>query len=151
MGMEVDRMKTNEEYRLLEQQLAERDAQLLKNADLLGEAADALDHKDKQIVMLRNTLNIAMWFVPDNPHIQENKRRLEIINEALAATSDLKDCILCDAEPVAYRYELKAGEYAFAENLYPNERYAARKIPLYKADIKDRFELVTVYSPKEKP
>ena len=81
----------------LEQQIAIRDAQLLKNADILGEAADALDNKDKQIVMLRTALVNAHEFIGDSVESYETaKQRIE----ALSATQDFKGCIICDAEPV---------------------------------------------------
>ncbi len=37
-------------------------------------------------------------------------------------------------EPVAWRYELKAGEYTFAEKRYLNETYAPRPTALHPAD-----------------
>ena len=37
-------------------------------------------------------------------------------------------------EPVAWRYELKAGEYTFAEKRYLNETYAPRPTALHTAD-----------------
>jgi hypothetical protein len=83
-------MKTNEEYKLLEQQLAER---------------------EKQIVELRNSLEYAQWgdySAPDNddccPECGNLKRQWHAlscaIGKALDATQDLKNCIICDAEPV---------------------------------------------------
>ncbi len=37
-------------------------------------------------------------------------------------------------EPVAWRYELKAGEYTFAEKRYLNETYALRPTAIHTAD-----------------
>jgi hypothetical protein len=76
----------------LEQQLAERDVQLLKNADLLDEAADALDNMEKQNVLLRDLIDhiLNTYHVPRVPRI----------TEALNATADLAGLVVCDAEPV---------------------------------------------------
>jgi hypothetical protein len=134
-------MKTNEEYRLLEQQLAERDAQLLKNAELLGEAADALDHMEKQNVLLRDALSLLMTCKHGEfcDHYADAERKAKA---ALNATADLAGLVVCDAKPagaVLVRRDTREGIMFYSTDMIPD-----------KADIKDRFELVTVYSPKEK-
>jgi hypothetical protein len=68
-------MKTNEEYRRLEQQLAER---------------------EKQIVELREAL------VKISNEQVVNTTSFQIATKALAATKDLSGLVLCDAEPVAF-------------------------------------------------
>jgi hypothetical protein len=83
-----------QKYGEVEQQLAERDAQLLKNADILGEAADALDHKDKQIVMMRDALE---WI---RKYGTSGELAFRVAQGALIDTQDLSKYILCDADPV---------------------------------------------------
>jgi len=113
------------------------------DADILGEAADALDHKDKQIMELREALDelatlmddiIAGNYKPDSFTCQPARK-------ALAATDDLKDCILCDAEPVAQLFcieercqevllldEVDKETFASSPELY-EPLYKARKQP----------------------
>jgi hypothetical protein len=64
MGMEMDRMKTDEEYQLLEQQLDTRDA-------LYHEAHDALDKAQKQNALLRDLIDhiLNTYHVPRVPRI----------------------------------------------------------------------------------
>jgi len=57
------------------------------------------EHK-MQIVMLRDALEYIRDKCSSDPHGWGAAKA----KEALAATADLKDCILCDAEPVG-RYE----------------------------------------------
>jgi hypothetical protein len=79
-------MKTNEEYRLLEQQLKE----LTK---VLGDKGDNIFALQKQIVMLRELLNT----VQERGDLYTSD--LYAVRKALSATQDLKDCIICDAKP----------------------------------------------------
>jgi hypothetical protein len=80
-------MKTNEEYRLLEQQLATKDA-------LYQEAHDALDKAEKQNVLLRELLEI----VQERGDLYSSDHAA--IRKALDATADLAGLVVCDAVPV---------------------------------------------------
>ena len=82
-----------------------------------------LADSQKREVMLRDALE----------YHQAQTRPIERTGEALAATADLKDVILCHWVAIGYRYELKAGEYTFSENRYSDERYVSRMTPLYSA------------------
>lgn len=101
-------MKTNEEYRLLEQQLVER---------------------EKQIVMLRETLKDANEYAMSQADYCPNEAQ-----EALAATKDLSGLVLCDAEPVRYIYKVSCN---FGEPFWVSELAYGREpietLPLYKA------------------
>ncbi len=69
------------------------------NADSYG---DALDCTLKEITKLHKTiaaqaavieklreaLSVVMWFVPNHPTVPENKRRFDILKEALAIPTD---------------------------------------------------------------
>ena len=91
---------------LHDQQISERDAQLLKNADLLGEAADALDHMEKQNVDLREALKDKSLYCSEEFCSNQDEfccRQKQ--NEALAATADLAGLVVCDAVPYGYLYE----------------------------------------------
>ena len=84
-------MKTDEEYRLLEQQLATKDA-------LYQEAHDALDKAEKQNVLLREVIATlhkggVMGFDRDG---------MRLCAEALAATANLAGLVVCYATPVAH-------------------------------------------------
>jgi hypothetical protein len=95
----IDNMKTNEEYRLLEQQLAECKKQIVMLHEVVAEVAASVQ----------------------SPFLRK------LCVDALAATLDLKDCILCDAETVAWESR---------EMLYPpitKEQRRTTDIPLYKA------------------
>lgn len=75
-------MKTNEEYRRLEQQLAER---------------------EKQIVMMRGAVKLQQ-----NVHDERllmTSQEVAVVQEALAATQDLSGLVLCDAEHVGNFYQ----------------------------------------------
>jgi hypothetical protein len=97
-------MKTNEEYRLLEQQLAEA---------------------QKQIVMLRNALKEWQRAEGDYGLIQADKA----IAKALAATQDLSGLVLCDAEPVGV---IDEDDYARWGDIYADADVGLGT-PLYKA------------------
>lgn len=40
------------------------------------------------IEKLREALSVVMWFVPNHPTVPENKRRFDILKEALALSTD---------------------------------------------------------------
>ena len=141
---ELERVIAKERIDELEQQLAAKDAEIARYKDsptmetlrkmIENQAVKEneslhkqLAEREKQNVMLRETLT-------EYARIEECEAFFcSAAHKALDATPDLAGLIVCDAEPVAYRYELKAGEYAFAEKQYHSEQYAARKTPLYKA------------------
>ena len=100
-----------------------------ENAQLSQQLADS----QKQVTLLREAMQGA-WkdgycFVGLEGQTDEQKA----FEQALAATADLKDAILCHRVAIGYRYELKAGEYTFSENRYSDERYVSRMTPLYRA------------------
>jgi hypothetical protein len=88
-------MKTNEEYRLLEQQLSEW---LSANSPggWIDDLRKQLAEREKQVAMLRSYLN--RWAFTQS---EDECAHMEV-QEALAETADLKDVVLCDAEPVAW-------------------------------------------------
>jgi hypothetical protein len=67
-----------------------------------------LAKREKQVVMLRMALH---FYKPDLIHSPNGLRTLE---KALAATNDLADCILCDAEPVCFTNDVEL-DYAHSE------------------------------------
>jgi hypothetical protein len=74
--MEVDRMKTNEEYRLLEQQLADATKQNVLLRDVIEQLLDDMGEEGHCICDAAKT-----W-----------------AKEALTATADLAGLVVCDAE-----------------------------------------------------
>jgi hypothetical protein len=106
---------------LHDQQISERDAQLLKNADLLGEAADALDHMEKQNVMLLDALinaRHALQLANDTPNgpicdtiwmMHSQETLFDFMDATIArakdATADLAGLVVCDAKPAAFVIE----------------------------------------------
>jgi hypothetical protein len=99
--MEMGGMKTNEEYRLLEQQLVKWQE---SSANAAGEALALSPERDKlrkQNMLLRDALHFLMKCKQgefcDNYVDAERKAK-----EALDATADLAGLVVCDAEPVGY-------------------------------------------------
>jgi len=72
-----------------------------------------LANATKQIVMLREFVKLLRDYIPASAIGNMT------VQEALAATADLSDCILCDAEPYTYSTIWEDGE--------------ATTTPLYKA------------------
>jgi hypothetical protein len=94
---------------------------LIKNLGIrLEQKTIELAEREKQIVMLREHakairghMNLYRLFSCegsdsyDPEYAEKNLDKVSEHAEALAATDDLSGCILCDAEPVAWRYENK--------------------------------------------
>jgi len=110
-------MKTNEEYRLLEQQLSE---------------------SQKQIVMLREALETSDQLLRGLPN-SGGLYGLAVMDgneEALAATADLSGLILCNAEPRSYLYSHNSafGDGAiWSHRPLHNGQDALESLPLYQA------------------
>lgn len=89
---------------------------------------------EKQIVMLRNTIQALFCDPEGNPCFAGSDGDRLIIAEALAATDDLSGCVLCDAEPVAHMYPHdETGRTTFVA--MPDSMSERRwyEIPLYRA------------------
>ena len=77
---------------------------------LMRVSQERIDNREKQIVMLRDALTIAATGVACGV-IQC------AATKALAATQDLKNCILCDAEPCGYIWDIGTHQvFRFAQD-----------------------------------
>jgi hypothetical protein len=103
----IDNMKTNEEYRLLEQQLAER---------------------EKQIVELRECLSYFYSSWRNEHHVLSTDYVLAA-EEALDATQDLSGLVLCDAEPAGFFEVNDFGNWEQDTRNIGTPLYKARKQP----------------------
>ncbi len=111
---------TIESAKDLKQQLTAKDAEIARwqncSVNAAGEVLSRSKERDKlrkQNVMLRDAIEegLSTYCVP----------RTARIMEALAATADLKDYILCDAEPVMWRHRhADLPEWRIAEPRNPN-------------------------------
>jgi hypothetical protein len=140
----ANHINANEELR---QQLAERegfyeklwkdfislqrgDFQLIAlEAEECRRVKEQLAEREKQIVMLRNALQVAWDFEPEcGPPCCDER-----ISEALAATQDLSGLVLCDAKPVGevdQDDDVKWGDiYTDTDVRVGTKLYKARKQP----------------------
>jgi len=104
----------------LRNNLAERDAELVDC--------------EEQIVMLRDALKHVIG-------MNHSFVTTKLCEAALAATKDLSGLILCDAEPVGavlVRRDTREGIMFYSNDMIPD-----------KANIKDRFELITVFEERK--
>lgn len=112
-------------------QLAKREKQLAKaQMYALGKKL-LLEEREKQIVMLR----VLIAALHKGGVMGFDRDGMRLCAEALDATQDLKDCILCEAEPRAYLYRHNSafgdGNFWSHRPLH-NGKDAIESLPLYK-------------------
>jgi hypothetical protein len=96
-------MKTNEEYRLLEQQLASTQDEINVEEKRFNDLSDDYAEALKQNVMLRDALK-------HNLNAPRDPNAVDDGFAALAATADLAGLVVCDAVPVA-RFNWNEGKF----------------------------------------
>jgi hypothetical protein len=141
MGMEVDRMKTNEEYRLL----VDLNNNLTSHRD---ELMQQLANATKQNVLLRDALQrlVSAKAVKDSVGKTPEYEQMRIIawgkaTLALDATADLAGLVVCDAEPV-FLFRRKGVSKDFCT--CNKNRFAEL------SQIPNLFEMKKLYKAKEK-
>jgi hypothetical protein len=88
----------------------------------IGELEQQLADREKQIVMMRNHMAWAL------SHYSLRVGAGAYLEKALAATQDLSELILCDAEPATWRNKCSHGWYVYSPSKLDDEQE-----PLYKA------------------
>ena len=109
------------------------DTRLCKWADeRIEELEQQLAERKKQIVILRDALLRTREFLETPADKREVTPYVEVC-EALATTHDLKDCIICDAEPIAWQ-DCSGEPHRLHNDAMCSEE--ATPEPLYKARTK---------------
>lgn len=137
-------MKTNDEYRLLEQQLADayieikrlhaciesRDKVICTNQTSINRNTVKSAEKTRLINELKKqVLALRVWVQFAANHVKPTCTKLyDDLMEALAATDDLSGLVLCDAEPIAWRNKCSHGWYVYSPSKLDDEQE-----PIYKA------------------
>ena len=95
-------------------------------SDLSVECRELREQVAAQVAViekLREALSVVMWFVPNHPTVPENKRRFDILKEALAIPSDSTQ-ILAEVR----RAEREKCAKVCDENHWDDHRLFAEKI-----------------------
>ena len=73
------------------------------------------------IEKLREALSVVMWFVPNHPTVPENKRRFDILKEALAIPTDstqiLAEVRRAERERVAQYVQQGTGDWMLGKKI----------------------------------